>query len=464
MTPAKTTRFICFFLIYATTFVVSQNTASDSWGALQHHLEELTTTALPAVVHIEVSGYGRLGDEENDSKTQMLAREHSSGSGVIVSPDGYILTAYHVIEGARTVRVELNKSEKKCKHEPFSKSFRAQVVGGFKEADIAVLRIDDRNLPSVPFADSGSLKQGQIVAEFGSPEGLANSLSTGVVSAVARQIEPDDPMTYVQTDAAQAPGSSGGPLLDMNGELVGIVVFSLTDRGKHEGLGFAVPVVMAKFVFEQVREHGSVRRVGLGYEVQGVTPLLASALHLPIRAGVMVTGAPPEAPAQMEMLQAGDVIVSINGEEISTIPQLHWVLLHKQVGDRVQIEFWRQSKTLSTQITLSAIPSDDTDPLPATGVEQNRVAKLGIMAVSSKKDGIRASKASGSGVMVTGRIRGSESPVDLNVGDVIHSVNAVPVRSVSELRDLLSRSEPGDAVALELERNGKPMYVAFEME
>ena len=450
---------IVFFLGSVSASGQTRVSPNNGWQSLQDDLETLSSKVASAVVHIEISGYGRLGDDDPDSKTQTLAKEHGSGSGVIISPDGYILTAYHVVEGARRVRVALEPQSplRRIGSEP--KFQNADVVGGLRDADIAVLKIAGHDLPAIPFGDSVALKQGQIVAAFGSPEGLTNSVSTGVVSFAARQIEPDDFMTYVQTDASQAPGSSGGPLLNLEGKLVGIVVFSITDRGKHEGLGFAVPSAMAQFVYEQVRQSGSVKRASLGYDVQGVTPLLASALGLPRETGVIVDGA-ADAPSKKEALQPGDVILQFDGTDLLTVPDLNWALLHKRPGERVKVELWRKPKLVTTDLVLTAPPPEDTDPLPATGVEQNLVPKLGVAVSAARKE----SGSSGSGVVVTARLRGSDSPADLAVGDVVRAVNTIGITSVLQLREVLDRFKTGDAVALEIDRNGKPMFVAFEMD
>jgi serine protease Do len=257
-------------------------------------VEELSTKASPAVVHIEVSSYRTSADDEDEIKNQTLAKRQGSGSGVIVDPDGYIITAFHVVKGARRIRVELDKRVRPkspagqlLNGKPRS-SFEARVIGVSKEADVAVLKIEAQGLPTIPFSESNNLKQGQLVAALGSPEGLRNSLSLGVVSSVAQQIEPDDSLVYVQTDVAMASGSSGGPLVDIQGGIVGINVFSLTERGREEGLGFAVPSAMVQFVYGQIRHYGFVPRPYLGVDVQGITPTLASALGLPTDSGVIV--------------------------------------------------------------------------------------------------------------------------------------------------------------------------------
>jgi len=424
-------------------------------------LEQLATKISPAVVHIEVAGYGPLEDEDGEAKNQPLSKEHGTGSGAIVDSDGYIVTAYHVIEGARRVRVELDSriptlsaGDQNDEYRP--RSLDAKVVGVFKDADVAVLKIDRKNLPTISFSPDNGLKQGQLVAALGSPEGLRNSVSMGVVSAVERQVEPDDFMTYLQTDASQAPGSSGGPLVNIQGEMVGIVVFSLTDRGKHEGLGFAVPSAMARLIYEQIRKFGFVPRAYLGTEIQGITPILAAALRLPMDSGIIVTGTDPETDTKNPVLQTGDALISFDGLRVRSVPQLNWMLLHKKPGDRVAVEVWRKSKRVALELSLVGPPPDSADSLAAIKIDDNLVSKLGIVGSPSG--------SSSSGVEVVARLRGADTQAELVVGDVIRSINSVPVTSVAQLRGILEGFKQGDAVALRVERKGKPMYVAFEMD
>ena len=434
-------------------------------------VEELSTKASPAVVHIEVSSYRTLADDDDEIKNQTLAKRQGSGSGVIVDPDGYIITAFHVVKGARRIRVELDNrlhartpAGSLFNGKPRS-SFDARVIGMSKEADVAVLKIDAQNLPTIAFSESNNLKQGQLVAALGSPEGLRNSLSLGVVSSVAQQIEPDDSLVYVQTDVALAPGSSGGPLVDIQGGMVGINVFSLTERGREEGLGFAVPSAMVRFVYNQIRHYGFVPRPYLGVDVQGITPTLASALQLPTDSGIIVAGAARGRLAENEVLQAGDVLVSLDGTPLQNVPQLTWLLLHKHIGDRPRVEIARNASKIVLEVSLVSEPSDPDGSIATIDIEENLVAKLGIVG-SARKHGTAGPSptASGPGVLVVARLRENDTQAELAAGDVICSVNSVPITSVVQLRATIESFKPGDAIALQVERKGKLMYMAFEMD
>jgi len=450
------------------------NPAVTSLQWLNASLEEVSTKISPAVVRIQVAGYGPLAnknDEDTEIKVQALAKENSSGSGVIVDSEGYIITAFHVIKGARRIRVELDgRVHPKTPNNPIAgytpkSSFPAKIVGTFEDADLAVLKIDAQDLPAISFSDPSYLRQGQLVASLGSPEGLRNSFSLGVVSAVDRQIEPDDFMAYIQTDAVIAAGSSGGPLVDVQGRMVGINVFTITERGRDQGLGFAVPSAMVRFAYEQLRRYGYVPRASLGIDVQGITPTLASALHLPKDSGVIVAGIAAGSTREKLALQPGDVIHSFDGMHVENIPQLNWMLLHKCPGDHVSLEIWRNSSKIVVDLLLVGAPPDSNASLSAMEIEGNLVAKLNIVGSANKRAVTELfSRDSSSGVLVVARLGTTDAEPELKAGDVIRSVNAAPITSVAQLRAMIETFQPGDAIALQVERKGKLMYVAFEMD
>jgi serine protease Do len=425
-----------------------------------------------AVVHIRVESYQSSDAESEGSgeKSQTLSKQRSAGSGVIVDPEGYIVTALHLVDGERRIRVELNRRISatitgQVKDHRSRSTFDGKIVGSFKDADLAVLKIDAQNLPTLAFAEDDSVEQGQLVAALGNPEGLRNSLSLGVVSSAAQQIQPDDPIAYVQTDAALGPGSSGGPLVDVQGAIVGINVLSITDQGRDEGLGFAVPSTIVRFAYEQIRQYGCVPRPYLGLDVQGITPTLASALNLSVDSGVIVSAVDPGSPADRASLQAGDVILTFAGKRAESVPQLNWALLHKRAGQHVSIEIVRKSVKVALNLLLIGGPPASGEDLAAREIEENSLDKLGVVGSAwQRAPAERHSKSSSVGVLVTAKLSGSDAQPELVVGDVIRSVNGTPVNSVAALRDMLNDFKPGDAIALQVERNGKLMYVAFDVD
>src|SRR5579875_2698535 len=238
----------------------------DVLRQLSTSFEEISQRSGRAVVQIFVRSY--VTGESSGDNDELLTAENSSGSGIIMSPDGYILTNSHVVRNAHSVKVQLNvrteAEERERGDRSYNRPINGSVVGMDRDTDLAVIKIDKTNLPYLEFGDSDELKQGQIVLALGNPLGLDNSVSMGVVSAVARQIKSDDPMVYIQTDAPINPGNSGGPLVDAQGHVMGINTFILTQSGGSEGIGFAIPSNLAKEIFQQLKTQGHVHRAQLG--------------------------------------------------------------------------------------------------------------------------------------------------------------------------------------------------------
>jgi serine protease Do len=279
---------------------------------LNSALESLAAKVSPAVVQILVTGYGA-AREEDRSQTAFIVRQHAVGSGVIVDPNGYIMTNAHVVEGAQRIRVALPLPMGDSSGlVPLGKRrvVEARLLGQHKESDLALLKIDQTDLPTLPLVSQQRPRVGQLVFAIGSPEGLQNSVTMGVVSALARQADPNKPLTYIQTDAPINPGNSGGPLVDMNGSVVGINTFILSEGGGSEGLGFAIPARVVEFVYQSLRKHGHVHRVEIGAATQEITPTLAEGLQLSQHWGVVVADVKPGGPAESAGLQIQDIILS----------------------------------------------------------------------------------------------------------------------------------------------------------
>ena len=265
----------------------------------------------------------------------VLAMERGSGSGVIVDADGHIVTNAHVVQGAR--RIEVVRSPRRegpggSILRPAGRPLPARLVGIDRETDLALLKVEATGLVPLPFADPDELRQGQIVLAFGSPLGLDNSVTMGVLSALARQLRLDDPMIYLQTDAPINPGSSGGPLVDVQGRLVGINTLILSQGGGNEGLGFAAPVHIVRGVVENIRQQGRLPRGWIGARVQTVTPLLAAGLTLPEEASVIVSDVVADTPAARADLRIGDLLVSLEGRPLDNARQFDVRLYRARPG------------------------------------------------------------------------------------------------------------------------------------
>src|ERR1035438_9202047 len=254
---------------------------ADALHDLSAQLETLSRHVSLAVVQIFSTGYVLNDERESGSNAAIVTRQHATGSGVVMSADGYIVTNAHVVSNARKVRARIADEVAGGPNgamQPSGKMLEASVVGVDRETDLAVIRVDRNDLTPLPLGDSDALHQGQLVMAFGNPLGLENSVSMGVVSSTARQIRPDDSMIYIQTDAPINPGNSGGPLVDADGRVMGLNTFILSQSGGSEGLGFAIPSNIIKNVFNQIKQEGHVHRSEIGVFAQTITPQMAAGL------------------------------------------------------------------------------------------------------------------------------------------------------------------------------------------
>jgi len=446
--------------------------AAESPGVLlqlNSALQDLAARISPAVVQILVTGYGT-AHEEDRAQTAFIVRQHAVGSGVIVDSNGYIMTNAHVVEGAQRIRVALPLPMGDSGGQvPIGKRriLEAKLLGQHKETDLALLKIDETDLPTLPLI-SQRPHVGQLVFAIGSPEGLQNSVTMGVVSALARQPDPTKALTYIQTDAPINPGNSGGPLVDMNGSVLGINTFILSSGGGSEGLGFAIPARVVEFVYQSLRKHGHVHRVEIGAGTQEITPTLAEGLNLPQRWGVVVVDVTPDGPAAAAGLQINDIILSADDRRIETLPSLSSALYLHRLDQVVKLEILR-GKERKTLYVPAVEHRDHMDQLiDAVNPENTLIPKLGVLAIDLTGDlGTKLSSELRipSGVVVVGRAADLIIPdTGLQAADVIHQLNTTPIDSVATLRSAMNGLKTGDPVVLQIERDGGLMYVSFEME
>src|SRR5271154_7156066 len=431
--------------------------ATVALAQLNNALEALAAKVSPAVVQILVTGYGPL-HEENRTQTALIVRQNAVGSGVIVDSSGYIMTNAHVVEGAQRIRVALPLPGDSGRAVPVGKRhiLEARLVGVHKETDLALLKIDEKDLPTLPLLSQQRARVGQLVFAIGSPEGLQNSVTMGVVSAVARQPDPEKPLTYIQTDAPINPGNSGGPLVDMNGAVVGINTFILSNGGGSEGLGFAIPARIVDFVYQSLRKYGHVHRVEIGAVTQEITPTLADGLKLTQHWGVIIADVKPDGPAAAAGLQVQDIVLTADDRRVETLPQLSSALYLHRLDQVLKLEILRgdQKKTLF----IPAIEHrDQMDQLfDSADPEKNLVPRLGILAIDITDD-LRSKIGTlriPSGVIVLGRAADLILPdTGLQTGDIIHALNTTPITSMDALRAALLTLKAGDPVVLQVERS-----------
>jgi serine protease Do len=432
-------------------------------------LESLVARVSPAVVQILVTGYGPI-EESNRSQTALIARQHAVGSGVIVDPDGYIMTNAHVVEGAHRIRVVLPMPSLDFPQvEPVGKEHvvEAKLIGIHKDSDLALLKIDQKNLPTLELGSARRIHQGQLVFAIGSPEGLQNSVTMGVVSAVGRQPDPDHPMVYIQTDAPINPGNSGGPLIDMDGYVLGINTLILSEGGGSEGLGFAIPARIVSFVYRSLRKYGHVHRVEIGAVAQNITPSLAEGLGLSRSWGVIVADVTPGGSAEAAGLKVQDIIVSADDRPIDTLPALTAALYLHPLDEVMKLVVLRGSEKKTLYVAANEHRDQMDKLMDAVDPDQSLVPGLGILAVNLD-DQLRSVVGDlriPSGVIVIARAADLIGPeTGLKSGDLIHSVNKTPVDSLNSLRAVLKDLKPAAPVVLQVERDGQLQWLAFEME
>ena len=445
--------------------------ASSVLQEFDHAIDEVAEKAMRSVVEIDVTGYG-VPEQDESNSSQLLQRQRSLGSGVIVDPDGYIVTNNHVVAGALRIRVTLAPTT--VEMVPYHTSlahrqrvYEAKLIGTNRAADLAVIKIEEKGLPFIPLPDElFRVRLGQTVLAIGSPEGLDHTVTKGIVSAVGRQPDLDKPMVYVQTDAPINPGNSGGPLVDRDGNLIGINTFIYTTGGGSEGLGFAIPEPIVRFAYKEIKEHGSVRPITIGAHAQTITPELAKGLGLSQDFGVIISDVDSGGPAEAGGLRAGDVVVSVDGVPIDSLPKyIAFQYLHS-AGHPMEIQVLRSGKPVTASVIPTEAPPTVDNLADLINPKTDLIASLGIFVIDLNDSLASAMQTrSDKGVMVTGLISGEPATMaDLQQGDLIRAVNGKPVARTEDLRQQLAAFKAGDAVALEVERQSVIQYVAFEME
>jgi len=460
-----------FVVLAGSASVWAQSSAGDESALvrLSGSLESLAEQVGPAVVQIFTTGYNTT---PGNPESNLLSREQNSGSGVILDPEGFILTNAHVVQGARRVQVLLARSLRGTPGgtsllKPRGKLVEAQIVGMDQETDLAVLRIPDRGLPFLELGDSDELKQGQLVLAFGSPFGLENSVTLGVVSSVARQFQPEDPVVYIQTDAPINPGNSGGPLVDAHGKVMGINTFIVSQSGGNEGVGFAVPSNIAKNVFTQIRSTGRVARGEIGVYAQTVTAALAEGLGLSQEWGVVLGDVLPGKPADMTGLKVGDLILALNGKIMENGRQFDVNLYGQGIGDLVSLEVLRGSQKLTFRVRVIEREDDFGHLLEMVTPENSLVPKLGILGldIDGQIAKILFPPRKLGGVLIAARSPGSPYwQAEFLPGDVIYAINGKEITSLASLRARLAELQTGDPVVVQVQRQETLRFIAFEIE
>ncbi|WP_249975458.1 DegQ family serine endoprotease [Vreelandella olivaria] len=374
----------------------------------------------------------------------------SLGSGFVISADGYVLTNAHVVQDADEILVRLNDR----------RELPAELIGSDTQTDIALLKIDANDLPVLNLGNSDELKVGEWVAAIGSPFGFDHSVTAGIVSAINRTLPRDAYVPFIQTDVAINPGNSGGPLFNLQGEVVGINSQIFTRSGGFMGLSFAIPINVAMGVADQLREEGHVNRGWLGVMIQPVSRDLAESFGMSEAIGALVADLDPEGPAAQGGLQAGDVIVEVNGEEVdrsSTLPRL---IGRVAPGSEVELTLMRDGEQVSETVELGSWP--DAEGASASG--SNNQVRLGV-AVAEIDEATRERLNISGGVEVRQvEPESVAAQAGLRPGDVLVSIDHRSVSSADELMRIVEELPSDRAIPLRLYRDGRSLFVALRLE
>jgi serine protease Do len=372
---------------------------------------------------------------------------HGLGSGFIIRPDGYILTNAHVVSGASEVDVKLTDR----------REFRAKVVGTDPRTDIALIKIDAKDLPTLKIGDPSQVKVGQWVVAMGSPFGFENSVTAGIVSAKSRSLPDSGYVPFIQTDVAVNPGNSGGPLFNLAGQVIGINSQIYSRTGGYMGLSFAIPIDVAMHVEDQLQRYGKATHGQLGITIQEVDQNLAESFGLKKPEGALVSAVTEGSPAAHAGLKAGDVILAFNGKTIDRSSALPLLVGEMKPGDIAPVRVWRGGSERTFNVTIGAAPAEQV--AAADEHANNNSGRLGLVVrplTSDERDQLHTK-----GGLVVQEAGGAAAKAGVEPGDVILALNQQPVKSVSELRRLLEKA--GKHVALLVERNDSKIYVPVEL-
>lgn len=421
----------------------------------------ITAAQGPAVVNISVTGMRKAaaGGEEMQEFLERFGMPgvpgmrggpgagpgadvpvRGAGSGFIVSADGLILTNAHVVDGATEVTVKLTDR----------REFQAKVLGSDKKTDVAVLKIEAKDLPVVKLGSTRDLRVGEWVLAIGSPFGLENTVTAGVVSAKGRSLPDSGGVGFLQSDVAVNPGNSGGPLFNARGEVVGINSQIYSRSGGYQGLSFAIPIELATRIQEQIVAHGKVDHARLGVTIQEVNQALADTFRLERPQGALVAQVEAGSPAQKAGLQPGDVVLAVNDDPVVSSGDLPALLAQRAAGDQVRLKVWRDGKPVQVAARLggSAERTASAADAPAAASE----GKLGLALRPGEPDG-----KGGPGGLVVEAATGPAARAGVQAGDVIVAVNGVPARSIEAVQRAVKEAK--GPVALLVEREGQRLFV-----
>jgi len=451
---------------------IAQNALPVSLGNFANGFSAVIKPALPAVVNIRTSKIVKpqanqmspmfndpmfrqfFGDQFGQGGKPHAEREQALGSGVIVTPDGTILTNNHVIDGATDIKVQLSDK----------REFVAKLVGADPKSDIAVLKIEGKDLPTLPLGDSTQLNVGDLIFAIGDPFGIGETATMGIISATGRaKLGIEEYENFIQTDAAINPGNSGGAMIDIHGNLVGINTAILSHgAGGNEGVGFAIPMSMAKPVMDQILAHGKVVRGYMGAYIQDLTPEMAKAFNFNLSGGVLIGDVSPNAPAAKAGLNKGDVIVKLNGQTVNDANDLRLNISQMAPGAAVKLDVWRNGKTQDYNLTLGELPADKQTAERSDDTSSGEIQGIEVQDLTPEISQQLNLPAATHGVVVTGVDPSSAAAAaGINRGDVIQEINHKPVNNMSQYKQLMAAAGTQPTLLL-VNHGGITNYVVVE--
>lgn len=388
--------------------------------------------------------------------------DQSAGSGVVLDSSGYIVTNNHVVEGASQITVTLSDR----------REFSAKIIGTDPKTDLAVVKIEAKDLPALKWAEYEKLQVGDLVLAIGSPFGLSSTVTLGIISALGRgNVGIADYEDFIQTDAAINPGNSGGALVNMNGDLIGINTAIFSRTGGSEGIGFAIPSSIALDIVESLQKTGKVVRGWMGVAIQEITPALAKSFKLPEqRKGVLVSDVNENGPSYEAGIKRGDVVIAFNGKDVQSVSQLRNLVARTIVGKDAQVKILRDGKEQTLNVKVAERPSDEMlakkEPAPKEPTEtikppDNVLAALRIQALDPAMMSQMNIPAKTTGVVITSVEAGSSAEAaGLQRGDVIQEVNHEVVKSLDDYQKAASKIKKDELAVLLLSRQGNNLFVA----
>jgi serine protease Do len=460
---------MALFVAFDGTSAAAQERGDNTLRKLNESVDSLIRKVSPSVVQILVTGYGPIDSGEHSNTSVVIGRQRAIGSGFVIDPAGYIITNAHVVTGAQRVQVVVPEGVSDGSLQAILSArtniVPARVVGVARDIDVALLKVDNVKLAALPLAQYRNIRQGEVVLAFGSPEGLRNTVTLGVVSSVARQIDPDSPMVYIQTDAPINPGNSGGPLVNVDGEVIGINTFILSQSGGNEGLGFAIPSGVVNVAYQQLRKFGHIHRAQMGIGIQTISPTLAAAMNLPRNYGVIVSDVLPDSPALAAGIRIGDVLLTVDGRPADSVPYVSFRLMSVDAGAKVHLEVLRGKEKVAFDIPVVEAPHEMDQIASLADPEKNLVRSLGIIGVEIDKKiaAMTQDLRDPFGIIVVARSsEGTDIP--LTTGDVIRMLNGQPMTTLERLRAALQSLQPGAPVVLQIQREQRLLFVAFTLD